>query len=77
MRRDVLPGADIDPAAAVAGAVARPSRAALQGITERRRFGELLRACRAYGGMPQTRARLLLSADLTPRNTESRGMRWD
>lgn len=69
--------ADIDPAAAVAGAVARPSSAGLQGITDRRRFGELLRACRAYGGMPQTRAGLLLSAYLAPRSTELRGMRWD
>ena len=69
--------ADIDPAAAVAGAVARPSSPGLQGITDRRRFGELMRACRSYGGMPQTRAGLLLSAYLAPRNTELRGMRWD
>lgn len=68
--------AKYDPATPARDAIARPVSAGYAGITDPDRFGALMRAIRVYEGDPVTRAGLLLSAYLFPRNGELREMRW-
>jgi integrase len=68
--------ADIDPTAALRGAIARPRATHRAAITDPKRFGELLRAFDGYQGSPEVRAALRLSALLFARPGELRAMEW-
>ena len=69
--------ATTDPTQALRGALVGRRSKHLPGLTEPKAVGELLRAIRGYGGHPETRIGLLLSAHIFLRSSEIRKASWD
>jgi integrase len=68
--------AEIDPTAALAGALTTPTVKPRAAVTNAKAFGALLRAIDGFTGQPTTRAALKLMALLFPRPGELRGAGW-
>jgi integrase len=68
--------AEIDPTAALVGALTTPTVKPRAAVTNAKAFGALLRAIDGFTGQPTTRAALKLMALLFPRPGELRGAEW-
>jgi integrase len=68
--------AEVDPTAALQGALTTPTVKPRAAITNPKAFGALLRAIDGFTGQPTTRAALKLMALLFPRPGELRGAEW-
>jgi integrase len=68
--------AEIDPTAALAGALTTPTVKPRAAVTNAKAFGALLRAMDGFTGQPTTRAALKLMALLFPRPGELRSATW-